>query len=167
MLKGTVWPGYVAIYHAVFVAPLNDPDLALRILLAKSCLRPAHKYDWPLTCSSHRVTVTLTAYVLLHAHILICGNTPTYAPFTDPRTACKWQGYVNDQQRMQSDFQAAMLKMSLLGQDQSALTDCSDVIENAPPLPQPATYFPDNFTVADVNQTVRLFAFGPAITTPS
>lgn len=77
---------------------------------------------------------------------------------TDPRTACKWQGYVNDQQGMQSAFQAAMLKMSLLGQDQSALTDCSDVIQDAPSLPQPAAYFPSNFTMADVNQTVRQFA---------
>ena len=48
---------------------------------------------------------------------------------------------VNDQALMMSNFQNAMAKLAVTGQDVSALIDCSDVIPQAtPPLGVPATY---------------------------
>ncbi|KAL1948500.1 hypothetical protein VTO73DRAFT_12575 [Trametes versicolor] len=52
----------------------------------------------------------------------------------DSRTSCEWQSYVSDHGRMVTQFEAAMAKMALLGQDASTLVDCSDVI----PTPQAA-----------------------------
>ncbi|OJT04167.1 Versatile peroxidase VPL1 [Trametes pubescens] len=52
----------------------------------------------------------------------------------DSRTSCQWQSYVSDQARMVSQFEAAMAKMALLGQDASTLVNCSDII----PTPQAA-----------------------------
>lgn len=46
----------------------------------------------------------------------------------DNRTACYWQGYVEDQDGMRKQFADAMTKLSLVAQDMSKLTDCSDVI---------------------------------------
>ena len=46
----------------------------------------------------------------------------------DSRTACTWQNFIDDQSGMASAFAAAMLKMSLIAQDQSSMTDCSEVI---------------------------------------
>ena len=45
----------------------------------------------------------------------------------DSRTACEWQLMIDDQNRMMSQFKAAMAKLQLLGQDTSKLIDCSDV----------------------------------------
>lgn len=46
----------------------------------------------------------------------------------DNRTACTWQSFVEDQTDMASKFAAAWLKLSLVAQDQSSMTDCSDVL---------------------------------------
>ena len=46
----------------------------------------------------------------------------------DSRTACEWQSFVLDQDKMRKNFAAAMLKMSILGHSQSDLVDCSEVI---------------------------------------
>jgi len=48
--------------------------------------------------------------------------------------ACTWQGFINQQQKMASAFQAAMAKLSVVGQDASNFIDCSEVI----PTPVPA-----------------------------
>ncbi|KAJ7168940.1 manganese peroxidase [Mycena filopes] len=45
-----------------------------------------------------------------------------------PRTACYWQGFVNQQDHMASSFKAAMAKLGLLGQDRAKLVDCSAVV---------------------------------------
>lgn len=46
----------------------------------------------------------------------------------DSRTACEWQSFVLDQDKMRSAFAAAMVKMSVLGHDTADLVDCSEVI---------------------------------------
>ena len=46
----------------------------------------------------------------------------------DSRTACTWQSFVNNENKMRSAFAAALTKMMLLGQDQSKLIDCTEVI---------------------------------------
>ncbi|KAF7323448.1 Peroxidase [Mycena chlorophos] len=71
----------------------------------------------------------------------------------DSRTACRWQGYINDQPTMATRFSAAMAKMALLGQNPNALTDCSDVIP-APTLSAPkVATMPQGKTVADLDWT--------------
>lgn len=52
----------------------------------------------------------------------------------DARTACDWQDFATDQAKMSREFGAAMLKLSLLGQDKRKLIDCSEVIPQAKPL---------------------------------
>lgn len=46
----------------------------------------------------------------------------------DSRTSCVWQSFVTDQKGMRAAFAAAMRKLSLLGQNESELVDCSEVI---------------------------------------
>jgi manganese peroxidase len=55
---------------------------------------------------------------------------------------------------MVNNFQAAMMKLSTLGQTVSELTDCSDVI----PVPVAAKFtatFPPGKSIKDVNSVVR------------
>ncbi|KAK7472919.1 fungal class II heme-containing peroxidase [Stygiomarasmius scandens] len=76
----------------------------------------------------------------------------------DSRTACEWQSFVNNQSKLQSAFKAAMLKLSLLGQDQSKLVDCSEVI----PMTRPVTgraHLPAGSTMNDVEQACATSAF--------
>ncbi|KAL7281055.1 hypothetical protein ACG7TL_004357 [Trametes sanguinea] len=49
----------------------------------------------------------------------------------DSRTACEWQKMIADRANMLQKFEQTVLKLSLLGFDQSTLTDCSDVIPTA------------------------------------
>ncbi|KAI0768821.1 manganese-repressed peroxidase [Trametes elegans] len=49
----------------------------------------------------------------------------------DSRTSCEWQKMIVDRANMLQKFEQTLLKMSLLGFDKSALTDCSDVIPTA------------------------------------
>nr|QNH91263.1 peroxidase [Pleurotus tuber-regium] len=79
----------------------------------------------------------------------------------DSRTACEWQSMVNNQPKIQNRFAATMLKMSLLGQDQSQMIDCSDVI----PVPKPlvgTAHLPAGATHNDVEQACATTPF-PAI----
>lgn len=46
----------------------------------------------------------------------------------DSRTACEWQSFVLDQDKMRNNFANAMLKMSVLGHNLDDLVDCSDLI---------------------------------------
>ncbi|KAI0634217.1 manganese-repressed peroxidase [Trametes polyzona] len=68
----------------------------------------------------------------------------------DSRTSCQWQSFVTDQAKMVSQFENAMAKMALLGQDASTLIDCSEVI----PLPKAAAAnvakLPAGKTMADI-----------------
>lgn len=54
---------------------------------------------------------------------------------------------------MQSEFQAAMAKLAVVGQDTSEMVDCSDVI----PVPQPfngPAVLPPSLTHNDIEQAV-------------
>ncbi len=79
--------------------------------------------------------------------------------YSDPRTACAWQSYVNNQDGMMKDFADAMAKLAVLGQDTSNLIDCSEVIPEPKPLPAANSHsaFPPGFTNADVDQAVQFF----------
>lgn len=72
----------------------------------------------------------------------------------DPRTACAWQSYVNNQDGMSKAFKDAMAKLAVLGQDTSNMIDCSEVIPEPKPLPaaNSQSVFPPGFTNADVDQ---------------
>jgi len=75
-----------------------------------------------------------------------------FALARDPRTACTWQGFINQQQQMASAFAAAMAKLAVVGVDKSTLIDCSDVVPDpVSTQPGPAT-FPATKTFADVEQ---------------
>ncbi|TBU25748.1 manganese peroxidase [Dichomitus squalens] len=59
----------------------------------------------------------------------------------DERTACFWQGFVNEQEFMAQSFKAAMAKLAVLGHNADDLVDCSAVV----PKPKPATGKPASF----------------------
>ncbi|KAH9978777.1 manganese peroxidase [Lactifluus volemus] len=89
----------------------------------------------------------------------------------DSRTACTWQRYV-DQDSMKSAFQAAMRKLSLLGQDTKNLIDCTEVI----PVPKPlhtTAHFPAGSSYEDIQRSCSSSSFptltadpGPATSVP-
>ncbi|KIJ54990.1 class II peroxidase [Sphaerobolus stellatus SS14] len=82
-----------------------------------------------------------------------------FALARDPRTACTWQGFVNEQEKMASAFQAAMAKLAVVAQDTSKLIDCSEVIpEPVPASGKPAT-FPATKTKADIQQACAASPF--------
>ncbi|GJJ15817.1 54S ribosomal protein L12, mitochondrial [Clathrus columnatus] len=87
-----------------------------------------------------------------------------FALARDPRTACTWQGFVNEQEKMMSAFKAAMAKLAVVAQDVSKLVDCTDVLPPAtPPTGKPAT-FPATKSRADVQQACLIEPF-PHLTT--
>lgn len=57
----------------------------------------------------------------------------------DSRTACLWQSFVTNQNKMTSMFQAAMKKLVVLGHNRADLVDCSEVL---PPPAAPVTKAP-------------------------
>ncbi|KAF5360269.1 hypothetical protein D9758_009115 [Tetrapyrgos nigripes] len=76
----------------------------------------------------------------------------------DPRTACEWQSMVNNHAKMQSTFKAAMKKLSLLGQNERHLVDCSEVI----PVPKAVVgtpHLPAGQTRADIQQACAASPF--------
>ncbi|KAF8513069.1 manganese peroxidase [Gautieria morchelliformis] len=84
----------------------------------------------------------------------------------DPRTACTWQGFINEQDKMTSAFQTAMAKLAVIGQDPSQLIDCSEVIlAPAPASGQPAT-FPATKTQSDVEVACSASPFPSLSTDP-
>ncbi|PPR00911.1 hypothetical protein CVT26_015521, partial [Gymnopilus dilepis] len=90
----------------------------------------------------------------------------------DPRTSCAWQSFADNQDRMAYDFVQALYKLSLLGQQNYSLTDCSDVIPA--PLAYTATpSFPPSLRVCDIEQACGTAPFpnlptrsGPPILVP-
>ncbi|GJJ15801.1 hypothetical protein Clacol_010079 [Clathrus columnatus] len=89
-----------------------------------------------------------------------------FALARDPRTACIWQGFVNEQEKMMAAFKAAMAKLAVVAQDVNSLVDCTDVLP--PPLPpkaKPAT-FPATKTRADIQQACLASPFPNLATDP-
>ncbi|KIJ46873.1 class II peroxidase [Sphaerobolus stellatus SS14] len=69
-----------------------------------------------------------------------------------PTTACTWQGFVNEQEKMANAFKLAMAKLAVNGQDTRHFVDCSEVIPTPlPAVKKPAT-FPATKTRADIQQ---------------
>ncbi|CAK5263243.1 unnamed protein product [Mycena citricolor] len=75
-----------------------------------------------------------------------------FALARDPRTACFWQGFVNEQEFMASSFRAAMSKLAILGSKRSDLVDCSAVV----PIPKPAVNKPATFPATKSAKDLQL-----------
>jgi hypothetical protein len=76
----------------------------------------------------------------------------------DPRTACFWQLNVDNQAYTTNFFEAEMLKLGLLGQEISKLTDCSDVI----PVPAALVghpHLPAGSSQSDIQSSVWVLCF--------
>ncbi|KAF5335228.1 hypothetical protein D9758_014767 [Tetrapyrgos nigripes] len=83
----------------------------------------------------------------------------------DSRTACEWQSMVGNQAKMQSSFQAAMLKLSVLGHNVNNLIDCSEVI----PVPRPVVgtpHLPAGQVQSDIEQACATSAFPTLMADP-
>ncbi|OCH88866.1 manganese-dependent peroxidase [Obba rivulosa] len=75
-----------------------------------------------------------------------------FALARDSRTACFWQGFVDEQDFMSSSFKAAMSKLAILGSNRSDLIDCSAVV----PTPKPAVDKPASFPATTGPQDLEL-----------
>lgn len=83
----------------------------------------------------------------------------------DSRTACSWQGFVDNQKKMTSEFKKAMAKLAVLGQDISQMVDCSELIPEPKPLTVSAR-FPAGFTISNVEQACASTPFPTLATDP-
>ncbi|PPQ96876.1 hypothetical protein CVT26_006063 [Gymnopilus dilepis] len=83
----------------------------------------------------------------------------------DSATNCIWQSFANNQKKMQTEFGAAVFKLSLLGQNAAALTDCSDLIPAPPPFTGSPS-FPPSLSHTDVEQACATAAFPNLPTQP-
>ncbi|KAI0832313.1 manganese peroxidase isozyme precursor [Trametes gibbosa] len=70
----------------------------------------------------------------------------------DPRTACEWQSFVDNQSKMQSAFKAAMSKLAILGHNRHDLVDCSEVIP-VPPRANSKAHIPAGLSRHDIEQS--------------
>ncbi|THU92888.1 manganese peroxidase 2 [Dendrothele bispora CBS 962.96] len=80
----------------------------------------------------------------------------------DSRTACLWQTFITNHNLMRDSFGTALFKQSLIGQDQSQLIDCSEVI----PVPKDVTdspHLPAGKTLDDIDAACDATPF-PALT---
>jgi len=80
-------------------------------------------------------------------------------------TDCIWQSFVNNQEQMQTEFAAAFFKMSLMGQNENDLIDCSSVIPQPPSFSGTAN-FPPTLTHNDIEQACATAAFPNLPTLP-
>ena len=75
----------------------------------------------------------------------------------DSRTACEWQSFANDHDKLTNRFQFVVETLAMVGQDPTNMIDCSEVI----PIPkdltpeQLAPKLPAGKTMNDVEQAVR------------
>ncbi|KAI0785600.1 manganese-dependent peroxidase [Abortiporus biennis] len=83
----------------------------------------------------------------------------------DSRTACEWQSFVNNQDKIQTAFKAAYAKMIVLGQNTQNLIDCSDVVPVPKTLNKAAT-FPAGLGIQDVEQACSTTPFPTLATDP-
>ncbi|KIJ33523.1 class II peroxidase [Sphaerobolus stellatus SS14] len=70
----------------------------------------------------------------------------------DSRTACTWQGFINNQNSMASAFAAAMAKLSVVGQNTAKFIDCSEVVPASLPQTKGA-FFPATKSNRDLQLT--------------
>ncbi|KAE9388738.1 manganese peroxidase [Gymnopus androsaceus JB14] len=75
-----------------------------------------------------------------------------FALARDNRTACFWQGMINQEELMAAKFKEAMSRMAIIGHNRGDLVDCSAVVpQPAPGLGKPATY-PETKSFKDIQQ---------------
>ncbi|KIJ42461.1 class II peroxidase [Sphaerobolus stellatus SS14] len=74
-----------------------------------------------------------------------------FALARDPRTACTWQGFINEQEKMSAAFRAAMAKLAVVGQDSRNFIDCSEVV----PIPKPAVKKPATFPATKTRRDIQ------------
>jgi manganese peroxidase len=86
-----------------------------------------------------------------------------FALARDPRTACIWQGFVNEQQLMANSFKAAMAKLAVLGHNTRDLIDCSEVVPPASTVAVAPASFPATKGPADLEIACNARAF-PTLT---
>ncbi|TFK89721.1 class II peroxidase [Polyporus arcularius HHB13444] len=72
----------------------------------------------------------------------------------DPNTACAWQSYIGDDDRMREAFRKAMMKVATLGHKIEDLVDCSHVIPVPSPWNKTASY-PAGFGPVKVERSCR------------
>ncbi|KAJ7107985.1 manganese peroxidase [Mycena crocata] len=87
-----------------------------------------------------------------------------FALARDSRTACFWQGFVNQQELMAASFKASMAKMAILGHKRSDLIDCSDVVPPTVKTPVKRASFPATKSAKDLELTCKNLPF-PSLTT--
>ncbi|KAF9548369.1 manganese peroxidase 3 [Agrocybe pediades] len=92
----------------------------------------------------------------------------------DSATNCFWQSFANNQAKLASTFGQAVFKLSLLGQTQSKLIDCSEVIPKAIPFSHGPATLPPGQTMEDIEQACATAPFptlstqpGPVTSVPS
>jgi len=85
----------------------------------------------------------------------------------DPRTACVWQSFINEQEKMQNAFIEAVDKMSRIGlKNPNSLIDCSVVVpQPVAPVSKPAT-FPATKSIKDVQRACLASPFPSLATDP-
>lgn len=77
----------------------------------------------------------------------------------DSRTACEWQSFVNNQDKVKSAFAAAFAKMTTLGNDVSQMVDCSEVLPIPPDTVIPPAHLPAGKTMNDIEQACATAPF--------
>ncbi|KAA1474286.1 manganese peroxidase 2 [Dentipellis sp. KUC8613] len=83
----------------------------------------------------------------------------------DSRTACLWQGFVNEQEKMVTAFKSAMAKLAVTGQDTTSMVDCSELIPTPPP-PKGTAHLPAGLTHNDIEQACASTPFPTLPTDP-
>ncbi|TFY67230.1 hypothetical protein EVG20_g4017 [Dentipellis fragilis] len=83
----------------------------------------------------------------------------------DSRTACLWQGFVNEQAKMTSAFKSAMAKLAVVGHNVRNMVDCSEVIPQTKPVTGKA-HFPAGLSHADIEQACASTPFPTLPTDP-
>nr|AZJ17938.1 manganese peroxidase [Irpex lacteus] len=84
----------------------------------------------------------------------------------DPRTACEWQSFVNNQRLMVTKFEAVMSKLAVLGHNPRDLVDCSEVIPVPPRAKTNVAVLPAGKTRADVQAACAATPFPTLQTAP-
>ncbi|TCD71229.1 hypothetical protein EIP91_011707 [Steccherinum ochraceum] len=90
----------------------------------------------------------------------------------DERTSCEWQSFVNNPTKLHDRFSDVVLKLTLLGHDQSTMVDCTEVVPVPQILTSPA-FFPPTLSNKNVEQACQGTPFpvlrtapGPATVVP-
>jgi hypothetical protein len=83
----------------------------------------------------------------------------------DSLTNCFWQQFALDTNLMKAKFADAMARLSLLGQNTAALTDCTEIIPRASSVPHKQAFFPAGKTHADIEQACSTLLFPTTLST--